>query len=174
MVSNSHYGQVVAGQGGAGRVVAGWDGRWQTRHLLEVAAAEAVRLGRPLSIVTLIHSPDEVASTEGHPADGWQAKKTAGHWLEPAAESLRQRYEDLRVATQCIWFADVAIAAEPFASAVLLVVGDCDRHGNPAFLPESASQRLLDATDCDVLEVPLQEGPEQTLSEDRNLVRRSG
>jgi hypothetical protein len=149
MVSNSHY----------GRVIAGWDGRWQSQHLLDVAATQAIRRHRPLSIVTLVHAPDEVASTEGHPPDGWQAKGTAGHSLEAAAHALGERFEDLRIATHCLWFSEVEPDLEPFASAVLLVIGERDRHGNPAFGSGSASRRIRAVTACDVIEVPVDEVP---------------
>lgn len=142
----------------SGRVVVGFDGRWQPTTILDVAADEAIRLGRPLSVVTLIHSPAEVASLTGRPEDGWYPLPQIRRTLSEAANHIRQRHETLRVATQGLYFSELQADAEPFASAVLLVLGDHGQSGGPDAGAEglgAAARALRAATTCPELVVPV-------------------
>src|SRR4051794_5573504 len=109
---------------GPGRVVVGYDGRWQAPVVLDFAADAAARAGRPLSIVTLYRSPGDVACLEGRPADGWHPQTVIRHTLDAAAEHVRQRHPMLRVAVHPLRFDAVFLEDEPFCSARLLVLGE--------------------------------------------------
>jgi hypothetical protein len=109
---------------GAGRVVVGYDGRWQAPIVLDFAADVAARSHRPLSIVTLYRSPDDVACLEGRPADGWHPQAVIRHTLEAAAAHVRHHHPSLRVAVHALRFDGVFPDDEPFCSARLLVLGE--------------------------------------------------
>jgi nucleotide-binding universal stress UspA family protein len=137
-----------------GRVVVGYDGRWQPPVILDVAAAEAERLGRAMSIVTLVRGPEDVASAQGRPRDGWQPQAQVWHLLNQATQRLRRRHGTARIAAHCLRFDDVHRDAEPFVSAVVLVLGEHGNHGVEPFGLESASRKLRGAVECPVLLVP--------------------
>lgn len=138
----------------AGRLLVGFDGRWQGTRSLDVAAAEAVKRGLPLSVVTLIHDPEEVASPHGRPADGRHQHKIVRQRLDEAARHVLVRRSSLRVATHLVTFSETVEEREPFTSAALLVIGGRGNHDVPAFSPGSASRRLTVAVSCPVMVVP--------------------
>lgn len=139
------------GSAHGGRVLVGYDGRWQSPRVLDIAANEAVRRACPLAIATLVRAPEDPAAFLGRPADGWNPRTVVRRTLDEAARYVRLRHPDLRVTTHCVYFGDVDPAEEPFASASLLVLGQ--RH---AYRPDDAfysraSQVLREATAADVV-----------------------
>lgn len=144
---------------GAGRVVVGYDGRWQAPVVLDFAADVAVKLNCPLSIVTLFRSSGDVACLETRPADGWHPQAVIRRTLDDAANHVRQRHPLLRVATHGLTFDAVTGKDEPFCSARLLVLGERGTrisHGVVAGAPPgggTASGVLRAAITCDVVVV---------------------
>lgn len=143
----------VKGHPTRGRVVVGYDGRWQSPSVLEIGAKAAERFDCPLSIVTLYRSPDDLASLQARPLDGWHPQPTIRRHLQQAAQLLREQYPDLRISTHAVCFDDVRAGAEPFRSAALLVLGE--RHARALEVPavRTAGAVLREATACSVVVV---------------------
>lgn len=160
-----------------GPVLVAYDGRWQTDELLVAGAYEAERRGRPLSIVTLFGTPDEVASFKPNAPDGpagpaepdrrdepdtpggweprqWTTGEAPARAVAEAGDALARRFTQLPIATHCVPYDQVTAAGELFRSADLLVLGTRDLHDRLAFARGSASGRLLAATSCPVLAFP--------------------
>ena len=141
---------------GAGRVVVGYDGRWQAPVVLDFAADIAARSKCPLSVVTLFRSPGDVACFEDRPADGWHPQSVIRRRLDAAASRVRERHPLLRVAVHGLLFDDVSREDEPFCSARLLVLGERGARepgGRPGSTSRTASSVLRAAVTCDVVEV---------------------
>jgi hypothetical protein len=143
---------------GPGRVVVGYDGRWQAPVVLDFAADVAARYEHPLSIVTLYRSPGDVACFESRPEDGWHPQTVIRRTLDAAAAHVRERHPMLRIAVHALSFDAVFPEDEPFSSARMLVLGERGtRHsasgtgGAPAC--GTAGRTLRAAVSCDVVVV---------------------
>jgi nucleotide-binding universal stress UspA family protein len=140
----------------AGQVVVAYDARWQAEKLLLVAATEAERRGRPLSIVTLIDTPadesgDQDRHTASRPGHEWTGKTSMARIVAEIGDGLARRFPQLPIATHCMRYDAVTSRVEPFAAANLLVIGARNLHGHLAFAPDSPSNRFLSAMSCPVL-----------------------
>ncbi|MFI7587447.1 universal stress protein [Spongisporangium articulatum] len=136
-----------------GRVVVGYDGRWQGPEVLDAAAAEAERRGVPLSLVTLIRVEDDAQCLSERPPYGRQARKVARRALDEARAYLAVRRPGLRVACHVLSFDEVDPEVEPFRSCAVLVLGDRGNHDAPPRALGSASRRLSGAVAAPLLEV---------------------
>lgn len=119
----------------------GWDGLRQSQHVLEVAAAEAVRRDRALAIVTVLSAR--------RPPD---ARERAGRALAAAKATLADRHFRLPVTTHCLVTDYVHGDVEPFASACLLVLGTAPVAGDEE-LAARIRDHLVAAGACRVLGV---------------------
>ncbi len=138
-----------------GRLLVGFDGRWQSHHrLLDRAAAEAERRGSGLLLVTILRSDREPRTTDGLGDPNEVTESMARRRLLDAQEALRLIYPDLDVETMAVPGPELLAERDALSQASLLVLGARGQGAELAFEPGSISDELLQAVRCAVLVFP--------------------
>lgn len=144
----------------AAPVVVGHDGHPHAERLVDAAATEASRRGVPLVILALVPDVDNPDLTvQAQRRELLYAVERTDQSLRDSAARQQQRQPDLQTATRALLQPDDAAVQEAVAQCRLLVLGSHGPGQRPAFAMDTTSQRLLRASVCPVVIMPVHKPP---------------